>query len=81
RDVGEMQRRSGSCALAGKAGKTTREPEDEHDNRKRIAAAQAARAAQPPLMPAMAASVLRKAESWLQRASMRSFAALVLALV
>jgi hypothetical protein len=32
-------------------------------------------------MPAMAASVLRTAESWLQRASMRSFAALVLALV
>ncbi|MBY5351576.1 hypothetical protein [Rhizobium leguminosarum] len=49
-----------------------------NDNRKRMAAAQAG---QPPLMPAMAASVLRTAESWLQRASMRSFAALVLALV
>ncbi|AUW44643.1 Membrane protein [Rhizobium leguminosarum] len=49
-----------------------------NDNRKRMAAAQAA---QPPLMPAMAASVLRTVESWLQRASMRSFAALVLALV
>ncbi|WP_179039204.1 hypothetical protein [Rhizobium leguminosarum] len=46
-----------------------------NDNRKRMAATQ------PPLMPAMAASVLRRVESWLQRASMRSFAALVLALV
>ncbi|PDS79780.1 hypothetical protein [Rhizobium sp. L43] len=49
-----------------------------NDNRKRMAAAQAA---QPPLMPAMAASVLQTLESWLQRASMRSFAALVLALI
>lgn len=49
-----------------------------NDNRKRMAAAQAA---QPALMPAMAASVLRTVESWLQRASMRSFAALVFALV
>ncbi|WP_112906674.1 hypothetical protein [Rhizobium leguminosarum] len=49
-----------------------------NDNRKRMAAAQAA---EPALMPAMAASVLRTVESWLQRASMRSFAALVLALV
>lgn len=46
-------------------------------NRKRMAAAYTA---QPPLMPAMAASVLQTAESWLQRASMRSFAVLVLAL-
>ncbi|MGR9177704.1 hypothetical protein ACU8OR_19415 [Rhizobium leguminosarum] len=46
-----------------------------NDNRKRMAAAQ------PALMPAMAASVLRTVESWLQRASMRSFAALVFALV
>ncbi len=49
-----------------------------NDNRKRMAAAQAA---QPPLMPAMAASVLQTLESWLQRASMRSFAALVLGLI
>ncbi|CAN7577282.1 hypothetical protein [Rhizobium leguminosarum] len=48
-----------------------------NDNRKRMAAAHAA----PPPMPAMAASVLQTVESWLQRASMRSFAALVLALV
>ncbi|MBY5332703.1 hypothetical protein HFO99_01805 [Rhizobium leguminosarum] len=48
-----------------------------NDNRKRMAAAHAA----PPPMPAMAASVLQTMESWLQRASMRSFAALVLALV
>jgi len=48
-----------------------------NDNRKRMAAAHAA----PPPMPAMAASVLQTVESWLQRASTRSFAALVLALV
>ncbi|NNG70785.1 hypothetical protein HLI18_12800 [Rhizobium laguerreae] len=48
-----------------------------NDNRKRMAAARAA----PPPMPAMAASVLQTMESWLQRASTRSFAALVLALV
>ncbi|UWM77994.1 hypothetical protein N1937_20015 [Rhizobium sp. WSM4643] len=48
-----------------------------NDNRKRMAAAHAA----PPPMPAMAASVLQTMESWLQRASTRSFAALVLALV
>jgi hypothetical protein len=50
-----------------------------NDNRKRMAAA--ANAAQPPFMPAMAASFLQTVESWLQRASMQSFAALVLALV
>ncbi|GGE12699.1 MULTISPECIES: membrane protein [Rhizobium] len=49
-----------------------------NDNRKRMAAAQAA---QPPLLPAMAASILQTVESWLQRASMRSFAALVLGLI
>ncbi|WP_163875799.1 hypothetical protein [Rhizobium laguerreae] len=49
-----------------------------NDNRKRMAATHAA---PPPRMPAMAASVLQTVESWLQRASMRSFAALVLALV
>jgi hypothetical protein len=49
-----------------------------NDNRRRMAAAQAAK---PPLMLAMAVSVLRVAEAWLQRASLRSFAALVLALV
>ncbi|NKK75631.1 hypothetical protein GFM13_36205 [Rhizobium leguminosarum bv. viciae] len=49
-----------------------------NDNRKRMAAAHAA---PPPFMPAMAASVLQTVESSLQRASMRSFAALVLALV
>jgi hypothetical protein len=43
--------------------------------------AAAANAAQPPFMPAMAASFLQTVESWLQRASMQSFAALVLALV
>lgn len=48
-----------------------------NDNRRRMAAAQAAK---PPLMLATAASVLRVAEAWLQRASLRSFAALVLAL-
>jgi len=48
------------------------------DNRRRMAAAQAAK---PPLTLAMAASALRVAEAWLQRASLRSFAALVLALV
>ncbi|TAY18858.1 hypothetical protein ELH91_19715 [Rhizobium leguminosarum] len=46
-----------------------------NDNRKRMAAAQ------PPFVPAMAAFFLQTVESWLQRASMRSFAALVLALV
>ncbi|MBY4609044.1 hypothetical protein K6M90_15450 [Rhizobium sp. 9T] len=45
-----------------------------NDNRKR------AGAAQPLLWPAMAASLLREAETWLQRASMRRFAVLVLAL-
>ncbi|MGO8189880.1 hypothetical protein AB9F38_34305, partial [Rhizobium leguminosarum] len=49
-----------------------------NDNRKRMAATNAA---PPPFMPAMAASILQTVESWLQRASMRSFAALVLALV
>jgi len=47
-----------------------------NDNRRRMAAASVA---QPPFMLA-AASALRAAESWLQRASLRSFAALVLAL-
>ncbi|ARM90214.1 hypothetical protein RHEC894_CH03973 [Rhizobium sp. CIAT894] len=49
-----------------------------NDNRKRMAGAQAA---QPPLAEATAASVLQAMESFLQRASMRSFSALVLALV
>ncbi|MBY5792510.1 hypothetical protein GFL91_12240 [Rhizobium leguminosarum bv. viciae] len=49
-----------------------------NDSRKRMAAANAA---PPPFMPAMAASVLQTVEFWLQRASIRSFAALVLALV
>ena len=51
-----------------------------NDNRRRMAAAQAV-TAKPSLTLAMAASVLRLAEAWLQRASLRSFAALVLALV
>ncbi|MFS8147002.1 hypothetical protein [Rhizobium sp. BR 249] len=45
-----------------------------NDNRRRMAAAP------PPLPLAIAASALRTAESWLQRASLRSFAILVLAL-
>ncbi|ANM06125.1 hypothetical protein AMC78_CH04090 [Rhizobium phaseoli] len=45
-----------------------------NDNRKRAGT-------QPPLRLAIAASLLREAETWLQRASMRSFAILVLALV
>jgi len=49
-----------------------------NDNRRRMAAAQAAK---PPVSLAMAGSALRVAEAWLQRASLRSFAALVLALV
>lgn len=48
-----------------------------NDNRRRAATA---RAAEPPFMLAMAASGLRAAESWLQRASLRSFATLVLAI-
>ena len=48
-----------------------------NDNRSRMAAASVA---QPPFMLAAATSALRVAESWLQRASLRSFAALVLAL-
>ncbi|PDT13609.1 hypothetical protein CO670_27360 [Rhizobium sp. J15] len=47
-----------------------------NDNRRRMAAASGA---QPPLLPTMA-SVLRAAEAWLQRASLRSFAVLVLGL-
>ncbi|WP_064697560.1 hypothetical protein [Rhizobium aegyptiacum] len=49
-----------------------------NDSRRRMTAASAL--AQPPLFLAMAASALRRAESWLQRASLRSFAILVLAL-
>ncbi|MBX5093584.1 hypothetical protein [Rhizobium lentis] len=45
-----------------------------NDNRMRMGAAQ------PPLLSAMVASALRTAESWLQRASLQSFAILVLAL-
>ncbi|EJZ21163.1 hypothetical protein NE852_19960 [Rhizobium sp. Pop5] len=48
-----------------------------NDNRRRMAAVSAA---QPPFMLAMAACALRAVESWLQRASMHSFAALVLTL-
>ncbi|ANK87444.1 MULTISPECIES: hypothetical protein [unclassified Rhizobium] len=48
-----------------------------NDNSRRMAAARAAR---PPFLLAMTASALRRAESWLQRASLRSFAVLVLAL-
>jgi hypothetical protein len=48
-----------------------------NDNRRRMATAQAVK---PSLMLAMAASVLRAVEAWLQRASLRSFVALVLAL-
>ncbi|OWV71681.1 hypothetical protein ATY77_13930 [Rhizobium sp. R634] len=47
-----------------------------NDNRRRMAAAAGA---QPTLLPIMA-SALRSAESWLQRASLRSFAVLVLGL-
>ncbi|WP_064713691.1 hypothetical protein [Rhizobium bangladeshense] len=48
-----------------------------NDNGRRMAAASAGR---PPLLLTIAASALRSAESWLQHASLRSFAVLVLAL-
>ena len=47
-----------------------------NDNRRRMASASGA---QPPFLPTMA-SALRAAEAWLQRASLRSFAVLVLGL-
>lgn len=49
---------------------------DHNDNRRRGAPP----ATRPPVLLAMAAAVVRGAEAWLQQASLRSFAALVLSL-